>query len=60
MTFNNSIFPQIQCCRHLISVKRCVCYRGTFVQKHLAYGKVEKDLDQRHKSMKVVLSSQSC
>ena len=50
----NSIFHQLvwwrhQCWRHPISVKRCLHYRGTVVQKRLAIGRGEKILDQKNR-----------
>ena len=49
----NSIFHQLvwwchQWWHHSISVKRCLHYRGTVVQKHLAIGRGVKILDQKN------------
>ena len=50
----NSIFHQLvwwrhQWWRHPISVKRCLHYRGTVGQKHLAIGRGVKILDQKYR-----------
>ena len=41
----NSIFRQLVRLRHSNSVKICLQYRGTAVQKHLAIGRGVKILD---------------
>ena len=43
----NSIFRRLVWWRHSISVKRCLHYRVTIVQKHLAIGRGVKILDQK-------------
>ena len=45
----NSIFYQLVWWRHSISVKRCLHYRGTVVQKHLQIGRGVEILDQKNR-----------